>query len=373
MNNPFSTAGYSGPQYFCNREKETELLINNISNRVSTTLISHRRLGKTGLIQHVIHKSKKDFLIIYVDILATENKFDLLNMLASSVAASVKETGHFGKIIWGYLKSLRPIIKLDELTGNPLLSVESKPEFINSNIESLLKFLDKQNKKIIIAIDEFQQIVNYPEKNVDAFLRSIYQQSKNLCFIFSGSKKHLMQSLFSDPSRPFYRSTQILNLDKIPKKEYQDFITKLFLKGNKKITAKITDEILEWANSITYYVQLLCSRVYMNSPHIVSTELWQKEAQNLLNENETVFFNYRDILTKNQWAVLKAIAMENILISPTSKDFMLKYSLGSSASILQSLNSLIDKEMVYYDFDNNGTKYYCVYDLLLQRYLQKTK
>ena len=92
-----------------------------------------------------------------------------------------------------------------------------------------------------------------------------------------------------------------------------------------------------------------------------------------MNENETVFFNYRDVLTKNQWAVLKAIAMENILTSPTSKNFILKYSLSSSASIIQSLNSLIDKEMVYYDFDKTGTKYYCVYDLLLQRYLQKTK
>ena len=162
--------------------------MNNISNRISTTLISHRRLGKTGLIQHVINKSKKDLLIIYVDILATENKYDFMNMLASSVASSVKETGHFGKIIWGYLKSLRPIIKLDELTGNPLLSIESKPEFINSNIESLFKLLDKQNKKIVIAIDEFQQIANYPEKNVDAFLRSIYQQSKNLCFIFPEAK-----------------------------------------------------------------------------------------------------------------------------------------------------------------------------------------
>ena len=48
--NPFITIWYSGYELFCDREKEVKMLLSNAQNEVNTTLISVRRMGKTGLI-----------------------------------------------------------------------------------------------------------------------------------------------------------------------------------------------------------------------------------------------------------------------------------------------------------------------------------
>jgi len=97
-----------------------------------------------------------------------------------------------------------------------------------------------------------------------------------------------------------------------------------------------------------------------------------EEAYRLLKEQESVFFSYRDLLTQSQWNLLKAIAYENRAFAPTSFEFLDKYRLGSSATVLQSLKSLMKKEMVYSDHDRSGALFYSVYDLLFRRWIRQS-
>ncbi|MCH8317054.1 MAG: ATP-binding protein [Bacteroidetes bacterium] len=367
---PFPISGYFGPEYFCNRKNETQALLNNLYNGVSTTLISIRRMGKTGLIHHVQHKISKDWDTIYLDILPTENLQNFLNVLATGMLHAVSERSGPGKKVWDFIKSLRPTFSFDPVSGDPQVSFESKPPATQQNINSILQLLEKHPKPVMIAIDEFQQILNYPEKNIDAWLRSIIQQLKNVFFIFSGSRQHLMTELFTIPSRPFYRSAQLLKLEKIQYHEYCSFISEKFKKNNRNIDESIIREMLEWTQTYTYYVQLLCNRVFLTGEKKITHECWMDEANKLIKEHEIMFYNYRDLLTKAQWSLVKAVANEDIVYSPTSNEFIGKYQLGSSASVLRSLDSLIRKEMLYYDYDEEGVKYYKVYDLLLQRWIR---
>ena len=368
--NPFITTGYAGSRYFCDRKKETESLLQNIANGRSTTLIAIRRIGKTGLIKHVLQKLSRDFTGIYIDILSAEKLDDFLNILMTQIINSIPQKAGVGKRIIDFIKSLRPVVSYDPLTGQPQISIDVRAGESVKYIHSVFEYLEDYPKKVVIAIDEFQQILQFPEKNTDAWLRSSIQNLNNVVFIFSGSRQHLMNELFADPARPFYRSTSLLNIGKIAPDDYTTFIIRHFKKGGKSISGKVVIEMLEWADLHTYYVQLLCNRVYAADCNEITTETWKSEAYNLLQEQEIIFFKYRDLLTIHQWQLLKAIAREERVYSPTSKNFIAKYALGSPATVLRSLVALQKKELIYSAYDTKGHSLYKVYDLLFRRWVE---
>ena len=370
LKNPFVTVGYHSTEYFCDREKETNQLVNNLQNGNSTTLISARRIGKTGLIYHLLSQIPDGWKGIYIDILETENLTQLLNIISTSVIQEIPEKTSLGKKVWKFIKSLRPIITFDSLTGAPQASFELNQKQSEHNISAILSFLEKQDTKILLALDEFQQILKYPENNTDAWLRSKIQQLNNVYFIFSGSRQHLMHDLFANPARPFFRSTHLLKLEKLNKDIYRNFIIQMFSKYNKEISKTLAEDMLNWADIHTFYVQQLCNRVFAATTKNVTKEIWQEQAHYLLKEQEPIFFAYRNMLTKTQWNLLKAIARENKVYHPTSKDFLYKHQLSTSASVLRSLKSLTEYELIYSDFDKEGKSYHSVYDIYFKRWIQ---
>lgn len=368
--NPFLTSGYLSPAYFCDRKKETSQLLNSIVNGQNVTLTSIRRIGKTGLIKHLFHQLPGNWKGIYVDILSTENLSQFLNSFTTAVLNAVPEKESIGKKIWTFVKLMRPVISFDPLTNLPMATFELRQNDTEMHINSIMQFLEGQNFNVVIAIDEFQQIVNYPEKNTDAWFRTIIQRMNNVSFIFSGSQPHILNDLFNLPSRPFYRSTTMQHIDKINQIEYRDFISHWFKKSGKSISGEIINDLLEWSCLHTYYVQLICNRVFSTGQQQITDEIWKAEAHKLLVEQEPIFFNYRNMLTQPQWQLLKAVAHEGIITAPTSKDFISKYKLGSPSTVLRSLNSLINSELLYSSFDENGIIFYSIYDILLHRWTE---
>ena len=369
MHTPFPTTGYFGPGYFCDREEETESLIRNIRGGNSTTVVALRRIGKTALVKHLQYKLRKNYLHVYVDILSTESLSDLLNKMASAVAAMVPETSTTGRRVWKFLKSLRPVVSYDSLSGIPTLSFNLSQEEKEKSIGEIFQFLEGLPKPVVFAIDEFQQILNYPEKMVDAWLRTHIQSLHNVVFIFSGSQQHLMKELFADPDRPFYRSTQFLKLDKIDRNAYGSFIKQKFREHDRKIDDETIASILDWADGYTYYVQLLCNRIFLTSGKEIGKNVWKEEALRLLREQEFVFFSYREGLTRSQWKLLKAIGKDGRVEKPTSNAFTTSHELGNPASVLRSLEALQRKELVFKETGADGSSWYGVYDLLFRRWI----
>jgi len=368
--NPFPTSAYLGPEYFCNRKAESRQLLNELTNGQSVTLTSIRRIGKTGLIHHVLNQLPSSYYGIYVDILTTENLNGFFNALATAALNAIPETSSPGKKLWLLIRAFRPVISIDQMTGLPQVFVDFKPKETNNHIGTILKFLDQQPKRIVVAIDEFQQILHYPEKTADAWLRSVIQTLTNVTFIFSGSQQHLMMDLFSNPSRPFYRSAGFLKLYKIAEKDYISFILKKFQDQDRKMAVDVAREIMAWTQGHTYYVQLLCNRIFRTGTRQITKETWMAEAFDLLKEQEMFFINYRDLLTNQQWQLLKAIASEETVTTPTSNEFVSKYHLGSPSTVLRSLKSLLGSEMIYKDYNTDGKSFYAVYDILFQRWVQ---
>ncbi len=370
--NPFPVSGYHGPSTFCDRETETKLLVSNAMNGVNTTLLSERRMGKTGLIQHVFTAlRKKKAQGIYIDIYATQSLRDFTNQVATAILKIYPEKNSIGKKFLLLLKSFRPTLSFDPLSGAPEVSFDfAQVKQYEQSLGGLFNFLEKQNTPIIIAIDEFQQITFYPEKNIEALLRSHIQQLKHVHFIFSGSSQHLLSDMFGNTKRPFFSSTQSLYLGPIKAEKYSSFISLKFLERKRNIAPDAIAFILEWTRMHTYYTQALCNKLFASAYKKITLQIAQQVAAELLQENEPIFFQYRTLLTGNQWQLLKAIAGEDKVYQPSATYFMQKYQLGTPANVQRSLEALLNKEMVYKQKDEQGF-YYRVYDCFLARWLEK--
>ena len=236
----------------------------------------------------------------------------------------------------------------------------------NKGIEHTFTYLASQKAKYVIAIDEFQQITNYPEKNVEAILRTHIQSLTNCSFIFSGSNKHLLTSMFSDYGRPFYQSSDFIFLNRLSKDEYIPFIYRKFFEGRRNIQKEEIEAIVDFYDIYTFYVQSFFNRLYATGEKIITKELTEEIKNLILEEREFVFQNYKNLLTENQFEVLKAIAKEKSIDKPNSKAFMKKYGFVQASSFNRALKALMDKEMVYKE-DN----YYKVYDIFFSKWLEK--
>jgi AAA+ ATPase superfamily predicted ATPase len=370
--NPFIISGYYSPELFCDRENETKALLSNAENGVNTTLISIRRMGKTGLIWHTMERlsETKNHICIYSDIYATQSLMDFTNKLGSAILDAFPEKNSAGKKFMNLLKGLRPVMTYDALTGQPQVTFTfaTQQQYVQS-IESLFQFLESQNKPILLAIDEFQQITRYPEKNMEALLRSHLQTLKNVNLIFSGSSQHILSEMFSDGTRPFFASTQFLYLQEIDRKAYMDFIREIFKRYHLKIQEAALEFIVDFSRLHTFYTQSICNRVFASGIKMITHEHVLQICRQLIREHEPLFFQYRNLLTPIQWNLLKAIAKEGRVYQPNSKGFIEKHKVGIPANIQRAIESLLNKEMIYKGNDSTGT-FYSVYDLFLSRWME---
>ncbi len=370
--NPFVISGYHGPNWFCDRLLETKRLISFVKNGNNVTLFALRRLGKTGLIHHVFHQlaAAKKTACIYVDIFSTKSLKEFTNQLATAVYNRFPEKKGIGQRFVSFIKLLRPVVSYDTLTGNPEVSIDlAMPRDYERTIQQIFSFLDKQPEKIIIAIDEFQQITNYPEKNTEAVLRTHIQHLKNCSFIFCGSNHRIMTEMFNSAKRPFYGSCMNMSLDFIDKKEYEDFINRLFRQYKKNISKEAIEYILSFTERHTYYTQMLCNQLFYSGEKKITEETVLNICTEILEQQGPTFYQYRNLLTETQWQLLTAIAKETRLEKPYASAFIKKYQLGTSSIVTRTLDSLIAKEMVF-KYTSIREPYYAVYDKFLMRWLQ---
>lgn len=368
--NPFLLGIYVHPDYFCDRDNEKNRIINAFVNQRNLTLISHRKYGKTSLIQHVFYelRKKNQCSIFYIDLMHTGKLEDFVIAFAAAVIGRFdSRTTILIKSFAKVVKSIRPMISFNPLTGKPAVEISLQPDSTpEHSLGEIFTYLETQKTKILIAFDEFQQILTYPEKNVEALLRARIQLTSNCNFIFSGSEKHLLMQMFSGYSRPFYQSTEMLELGKIDKDIYEKFIQAKFESGKISIGLSEIELILEYTRLHTWYVQYFCNRLYSSGQKIIDSTTINEIAQNILIENEVMYFAYLKLLTEQQFRLLKAIACESRIKMITSQEFIQKHKLTAASTVKSAITALLSKELI---FEEEG--YYQLYDVFFSRWLEK--
>ena len=371
--NPFILAPHTPDLYFCDRKKETEDLVKYLENGSNVALISPRRYGKTGLIYHIfdeLRARKAKVELYYVDIYSSRNADDFIALLAEAISRTLKKETAV-KNFFKTLGSLRPVFSRDPLNGNTQLSFTFQTDTERRySLKSLLDFLDHRPNKVILAIDEFQQVREYEGISMEALLRTYIQPLKNVQFIFSGSKKHMIAEMFTAENAPFYESASVYSIDKIDRGVYAGFIAKQFMEHKKGITPDAVDFILDWTRTHTYYTQMLCNRVFQSVRKEAALVDVLAAADTILKEHNDTFLERRNFLTAKQWDYLIAVAKEGVLTEPTSSAFLQKYRLGAPSTVSRLLNSLLEKELLLETRTLKGSSY-CVYNVFFSRWLER--
>lgn len=370
LTNPFIYQGYESPKYFCDREVETKTLLSHLKNGRNVTLISPRRIGKTGLIKNTFYHLKeqeKDATCLYIDIFATKNLHDFVELLGVMVINEiVRKNASFIEKTISFFSALRPVLSMDPLTGEPSVSITVEPSKEDITIQSIFNYLNDSEQEVYIAIDEFQQIAEYPEKGTEALLRSYIQFALHVHFIFSGSKFHLMAEIFGSPKHPFYQSTEMMGLKPLDSDVYYDFCLQFFKEKGGNIEKDIFEYLYNMFEGHTWYIQCIMNRLYEANTNVESIEPVNAAILSILAGREPQFECLSQFFTDNQFSLLKAIAKEGIVAHPTAGRFIKSHNLSGASSTKAALKVLEDKELVY-----RKPEGYIIYDRFMDLWLKR--
>lgn len=374
IDNPFVTNGYAGPEYFCDRVEETELLTNILTNGNNIALMSPRRLGKTDLIKHSFQQERirEDYFCFLIDIYATNSFRDFVNIFGKSILDALKSKG---RKVWesflNALLSVRSEITFD-INGNPVwglgVGAMTPPQ---TTLDEIFTYLCSAGKHCLVAIDEFQQITYYNDhQNVEAALRTQIQQCPNANFIFAGSQRHLMSEMFLSPSRPFYQSVVPMSLYPISLERYWAFAEPQFAKnGARRITYEVVEAVYQRFEGITANVQRIMNMLYMLTPkgEICTMEMIDRAINTYLQLSSEYYGELLRQMPEKQRNVFLSIAAEGKVKSISGGKFVHKYHLPSASSVVSAVKGLLEKDFITYT--DNG---YYVYDHFFQLWLEKT-
>jgi AAA+ ATPase superfamily predicted ATPase len=372
MNNPFVTKGYAGPDYFCDRVKETEDLVKLLTNENNMALISPRRIGKTDLIHHCFAQPsiQKHYYTFIIDIYATNSLADFVEVFGRVIFETLKPLGRkVWEVFFNTIKSIQQQISFD-INGNPVwglgLGASANP---STTLDEIFNYLNSAGKPCMVAIDEFQRITDYPDgQNVEAALRTHIQRCTNTTFLFCGSKRHLMTEIFLSPSRPFYQSVITMGLNPISEEKYTAFAQQLFKKNGKSIDREAVQQVYDRFDGVTAYLQRVMNVLYLNTEKggKCTTEMIEDAIDFIINLNSDHYETLYSQMSERQRLVFLAIAMEKRAKNISGSQFIHKYHLASSSSVVSAVRGLLEK-----DFITQENNEYYVYDYFFQIWLGK--
>lgn len=350
--NPFIISGKISPEYFCDRIEESAGIIHLLNNQNNVVLVSPRRMGKTELIKFCFEKKeiKDNYYTFFVDILQTTSLREFTFILGKEIYDTLLPRSK--KIAASFLQLLKSIngrLSYDPVSNAPSFSL-SFGEIINPEftLKEIFNFLENAERRCIVAIDEFQQITKYPEKNIEAILRTNIQNCSNANFVFAGSRRHVLQEMFFYASRPFYNCASVIDLNPIPCSIYSDFVNKLFKKRNKKIDFTDIQKIYELFEGHTFYMQRIFNQAFSVTKENERCDIaiLQDSLNFSINLNAIL---YREILSnipESQKELLYAIAKNKKIEKPTSGEFIKRNGLKSASSVQGALRKLIDLDLI---------------------------
>ena len=341
-------------EFFTDREAETARLKANFQGGVNTFLLSPRRWGKTSLVRKVMKEvESKDIKVVFVDVFKCKTALEFSEAIASAVLSqTASRTDEFlenakaflGRINLGVSLSPDPVSGLDIRLG----LTDDKADITNALLTPQ-KVAEKKRIRLVVCIDEFQQIGEFSDSlTFQKELRTVWQHQQDVTYCLFGSKKHMMESLFDTPLKPFYKFGDIIYLKTIPLNYWVDYIIPRFAEAGKTITADQVRMLCETVGYLSSYVQQLSWYVFLNSSETVTEDDIDVAINELLVQNTALYESWTESLPAYQMRYLTAVA-DGIHEGFTSADVIGRYRLGSSANVVALKKALTDKNLIYTD------------------------
>lgn len=347
MKNPFEYRLIAKGEDFIDREEEIETIIRSTQAGQNITIYSPRRYGKSSLIMETFRRIS-NAKTVYLDLNKVNSISDLADSMISQTTKNTYSSVEKGfSFVKDTLLSLRPTFTPTE-DGGVSISVKMVDE--QQDLEKALQFpqkvAEKKNTDIIIAMDEFQRIRTLNGDKLQRLFRSIIQEQDRVTYIFSGSQVHMLKEMFESGDRPFFKSTKIMELERIPEESFKDYIIRGFESTDIDVKASLIDEILDFTEGHPMRTKELCFELW-NKKRSGQTFESMNELLDIMIENDIYIEEvWNNITSAVQRRTLEAVANDE---NPYSQQTIKEYELKSNSHVQRSLKSLERKGILYKD------------------------
>ena len=358
MESPFQFGTLATKENFIDRNEDRAMLKQLLTSHINVMLISPRRWGKSSLVKRSMEEltsEENDIKVCFIDAFSISSEAEFYRTFASKViecaSSKFEKWAEDAKnLLNGVIPQL--VIK-DQVTDFMAFDIKFKPEekdklTILQLPETIAK---KKGIKIIVCIDEFQQLSNLAEyKDMEGKMRSVWQQQELTTYCLYGSKRHMMMDIFNNSNNPFYRFGQVVFLDKITKNNWMPFIIEGFRKTNKHISEDYASKICDIVECHSWYLQQLSFFIWNKTEKEVTADDFNYGVKQLLNINTPMFQSDSNKLTPAQLELLRAIAAGETKFS--SAEVNSKYNLGNPNTLAKNKRSLQEQDIIEKTKDN---------------------
>ena len=352
MKAPFQFGSLAEKENFIDRVEDRALLKQLLMSGIHVMLISPRRWGKSSLVKAVAEElmaEHKDVRVCFIDAFSISTETEFYRTFASRVmscAASRFKKGieEMRKFLTGAVPQL--VIR-DKVTEFVTFDVRFQPQEKDKLeiLELPEKIAAAKGLRIIVCIDEFQQLANIPQySDMEGKMRSVWQQQHHVSYCLYGSKRHMMTDIFNDSAKPFYRFGQVIWLKKIEERYWVEFIVDAFARTGKSITIELAKRICDVTKCHSWYVQQLSFFIWNATDNEVNDETFDRALQRMIDTNAPMFQNDIEVLTASQKAMLQAVNDGIYQFSAESSKRL--YTLGNANTIVRNKRILQDKDII---------------------------
>ena len=352
MNAPFQYGTLATKEHFVDRVEDRAQLKGFLASHINVMLISPRRWGKSSLVKvamEELQNEDKDIRVCFIDAFSIGSEAEFYRTFASQVIACAstkleRRIQDAKKFLTGVVPQV--VIK-DDVTNFMAFDVKFVPQ--EQDKMDILRLPETlavaKNIRMIVCIDEFQQLANLPGyKNMEGKMRSAWQQQQHVTYCLYGSKRHMMMDIFNNANSPFYRFGQMLFLNKIPKSEWMSFIIEAFEKTGKHISEAFASQVCDVVECHSWYIQQLCYFIWNATTEEVTEQTFQYGLRQLVNTNSPMFLSDTESLAPSQLEMLRAI--KNGVQQLSSTEAKSAYALGNPNTISKNKKVLRDKDII---------------------------
>ena len=351
---PFKFGEVVTGKHFTNRDIEIKHLQNNFRSLQNTIIISPRRYGKSSLVKEAVERyslKEKDTIFCFFDLMYVYTEEEFYNLFASTILkATSNKLDEFLQLVKNVIKGAR--VTINAGTGEPAL--ELGVNYIKENTDAILNLAQtiarKKKKRIIICLDEFQNISRFKlTEQFQGRLRSSWQHHHEVGYLLYGSSQSMMMELFQETNSPFYRFGEFIYLNRIDSKWLTAYVKQAFQSTGKTISAELCQKLIDTIENHPYYLQQFARNLWLNSGKTATEANYKEARRSLISENLNFYNQLFDDLTHYQVNFLKALLNkeEHIYSSSTIQ----QYGLGSSANTRRMYKAFVNKGII---IEENG-------------------
>jgi uncharacterized protein len=352
--NPFRYGALALDDAFTDREQETAELKADALNGQDVVLFAPRRYGKSSLLWRVSQELiEEGALVAHVNLMTTPTTTQLAEKLARTIHEDIASPLFRAKERLRIFQGLRisPTVTVDPEDGSLSFSFDAgrRREDINATLERLLELpgqlAGERKRPVVLILDEFQEIDDI-DASLPRLMRSVFQQQPEVAHLYLGSKRHMMEHIFSNENEPFWRSAKEIELGVIDPRPFGDYIERQFKRTGKKLTSAAVDAVLETTRGHPYATQELCYFLWQDTPAgAAATDTQVTEAViKVLNSEHAHFSLVWEDAAAHQRLLLRALAEEPG--HPISADYRRRHALPGASSVQRALGALEKAELV---------------------------